>query len=398
VRSALVVLCLILASPATGFAQPESAARGPWDDAFDPTRRDAERLVRQGLLLLLLAEEQLGGRASPLAQAPYSQIDSALVRFERARQSMPDDPDLAFYTATALSSWERPGRDGGTEYRAEDAIAAWHRLRALDPDYMPARVALALAQLHFRRLELRRAAAEYEISLDRSLPEATILMGRTYLPSPLERRLALMYFEVDGAMVHGNLAEARMQLGELEAAVQHYQAAIVGSETPMSSALAGWGLALALHRGEDRERSLHAASDAIDLDPLAARPERDRVQRRWGAFAVLHDPAVFFEPAYEMFGYHAVGYEAFAARPGVDTRAALTNALASWRRFLAEGGTSSRFAAHARAQVERLESEVDSLPDDDAPARPSAPDLRLLGSRPASRALRDASARTWLPL
>ncbi len=399
VRSAVALICVLMAAPTAALGQPRAPAApsltGAWADTLDPNRRDARRLVRQGLFLLLSALHQRSGRGSAFDDPPHRLLDRALLRLTRAQLALPDDPDLAFYIAQALSSWERPGRDGGTELRVEDAVAAWQRLRALDPDYMPARVALALASLHFRRLELEQAAAEYEIALDRAIPEAVVLMGRTYMPSPLEIRLLGLYQEVDPPMIHANLAENRMLLGQLDEAARDYRIAIESARDPISSTLARWGLALTLHRADDHEASLAAASDAIDADPLAGVPERNHLQRRWGAFAALHDANVFFEPAYEIHAYHAVGYEAFAQRPGVDAHAAVRNALTSWRRFLAEGGTTSRFGPHARAQVRRLEATLEALPDATGSARPSV-DLSV--GRRRGRVLRDASARVWLPL
>lgn len=360
---------LVLAVPTARSQTPESAdapapMQGPWADSLTPHRRDARRLIRQGLFYLLLGM----GRGSELDDPPWVQIERALARFERARRIMPADIDLAYYTAHALSQWERPAADGGTELRIDEAIAAWHRVRALDADYMPARVAFNLATLHARRLELDQAVAEYEAALERDIPSGTWLMGRSYLPTRLETFLASMYQAIDPATTHGNLAENLMLQGDLDGAVEHYQAGLSSARFPMDRSLLEWGLALALYRNGEADAAMASALRAIEGDPLAGNDEFRRLHRQWGFFSVLHHPNVFFEPAYEIHAYHALGHEAYATHPDADTRRRLHRALSSWRRFLAEGGTSSRFAGHARAQIERLEAVIADL-GEEAPAR-----------------------------
>lgn len=363
------LLVLVAIAPSVARAQETPVRpRSPWADYVAPTvddatARDARRFIRQGLFFLLTA---LGPR-SAFQDAPHVLIDRALLRFERARRLLPEDADLAYYTAVALDHWRRPAPEGGIEYRADEAIAAYERVRALDPDYAPARVAFALALLHARRMELEEVNAEYERALALDVPEAAWLMGRTYLPNPYEEQLAFLYASIDPSLVHGNLAENHMLLGDLEAAVRHYRLGLRTVRGPMSRALMHFGLALSQHRAGEPEAALAAAREAIGIDALADAPGTFEVQRRWGALAVLHHPDVFFEPAYEIHAYHAVGYEAFAGTRDAWRRQGLEAALASWRRFLAEGGTTSRFAAHARAQIARLEAELEG-----APPRPAA--------------------------
>ncbi len=366
-----LALALVLAlAPCRAHAQAEAPPiRGPWADYLTPPRdevtaRDARRYVRQGLLFLLAA---LDPSSSALDDPAWRLLERALMRFEQALPLLPEDVDLAYYVAVTLEHWARPAPDGGIERRVDDAIAAYERVRALDPEYVAARVALDLAMLHARRMELEQVGAEYERALAVDVPEAAVLMGRTYLPNPIEQRLAFLYASIDASHVHGNLAENHMLLGDLDAAVRHYRTALRGAQTPFSRALMHWGLALAQHRAGDADAGLAAARDAIEVNPLADDPEAFDVHRRWGALAVLHHRDVFFEPAYEIHGYHAVGYEAFSLRHDRWRRTGLEAALTSWRRFLVEGGTSSRFAAHARAQVARIEAALATLGDEAEP-------------------------------
>lgn len=356
-RLGALLVCLALV-PSLARAQA-TPARGAWADYLTPphddaTARDARRFVRQGLTYLVVA---LMPRSS-FDDPAHRQIDRALLRFERARRLLPDDVDLAYYTAIALDRWRRPAPEGGIEQRSDEAIAAFERVRALDPDYMPARVAFSLALLHARRGELEQVDAEYERALALDVPEPAWLMGRTYLPSPFDEQLAFFYASIDPSLVHGNLAENRMLLGDLDGAIRHYQLALQTTRGPMSRALMHWGLALAQHRAGEPEAAQTAARVAIEADPLADDPGTLEIQNRWGALAVLHHPDVFFEPGYEIHAYQAVGYETFASMGDRHRRSALEAALTSWRRFLAEGGTTSRFASHARAQITRLEAVV----------------------------------------
>ncbi|MCA9607341.1 MAG: tetratricopeptide repeat protein [Myxococcales bacterium] len=362
-RVSLGALLLTLAlAPAVARAQAPTH-HSAWSDYVttphdDVTAADARRFVRQGLTYLLLA---LSDR--PVYEDPaHRELDRALLRFERARRLLPDDVDLAYYTAIALDRWRRPAPEGGIEYRADEAIAAFERVRELDPDYLPARVAFSLALLHARRGELDRVNAEYERALALDVPEAAVLMGRSYLPSPFDLQLATLYMSIDPSLVHGNLAENHMLLGDLDEAIRHYQIALRTVQGPMSRTLMHWGLALAHHRAGTPEAAEAEARAAIEADPFANDPDHVRIQVRWGALAVLHHADVFFEPAYEIHAYQAVGYEAFATMAERHRRVALEAALASWRRFLSEGGTTSRFAAHARAQVTRLERALADLP------------------------------------
>lgn len=394
-----LLLVLAAAAPTTARAQPREAPAfsGPWADSLVPGRRAARRYVRQGLAFLVQA---LQGHQLEFEDPPHVNIERALLRFERARAVMPDDVDLAYYTAVALTTYEAPATEGGIRRRVDEAIDAWERVRALDPDHMPARVAFHLASLHARRAgedgnrrALERVTAEYQRALDRDVPEATFLMGRSYNPTRAEFALAQMYMSIPRSTVHGNLAENLMLLGHLEESVDHYRRGLELSPSSFGRALSQWGLGLALHRSGDVQGGLGAALDAIQSDPLAGDPELDGLQRQWGAFAVLHHPGVFFEPSYEIRAYHAVGYEAFASHPGADEREALRHALRSWRTFLAEGGTASRHADHARAQVRRLEAQLDAS---DEP--PEDLDVPPPGQPTRRRRTRDDTSGAWLPM
>jgi tetratricopeptide (TPR) repeat protein len=317
--------------------------------------------------MLQLGLERLLAAAGPsepeLGDPPRDLVlDEALLRFERARRDIPDDPDLAYYTAVALSSYRAASEHD--EPRADEAFHAWQRVRELDPSYLPDRVAFGLAALHMRRQELAEARAEYEAALAHAVPPTVDLLDRTFASSPpfatpSERYLAALHGPLDAALIEGNLAEAAMLLGDLPAAVAHYRGAAASTGSPFARVLALWGLALALDRAGSHAEALRTATRALREDPVQADPYFAAALAAHGRFAILHLDGVFFEPRCEIHAYEALGHEALArADEGPAQSVELGRALRSWRLFLAEGGTASRFAPIARAHVARLEPEL----------------------------------------
>lgn len=346
-------------------------ADAQWGSYLHPERAQGERYLRQGLTRLVTASGRLDAATGDPAR--YVLLEQALLRFERARITLGDDPELAYYTAAALTAWERPARTGGTEHRTDEAIAAWQRLRATAPFMMPSRVAAELALLHMRRQEFDIARAEYERALEAAVPPAVRLMGRFYLPADSERALASLYGTTSLATLHANLGEVSMLAGDVTAAVESYESALRHADAPVARTLALWGLALASDRSGDHEAALRHAARALREDPIPSDDPRFRdLHERHGRFSVLHLGGVFFEPAYEIHAYEALGHEAAAAgvEDGARQRAA---ALRSWRLFLAEGGTSSRFVARAREHVERLEAAGVEASPAERRSRPTTP-------------------------
>lgn len=349
---------LVCVCPASGPAQDTRARHreGGWHDLFDAEHRLGNLYLRHGLAKLMGAMDR---RVEPeLGDPPrWLLIDQALVRFERARRHIPNDPELAYLTAYALTRWERPLGGGAMERRDEEGLDAWLEVRRLAPRYMPGRVAYELAMLYMRRHEFERARHEYEIALSLAPDRAVQLQDRFYIPAPTERRLAMVYAELSRANVHGNLAEVTMLCGEVTESVRHYRLAIQRADDPVTRSLAQWGLATALDRVGRREEALRTAATALRGDPIPPdHPDFIQLHRQHGPMTVLHIAGVFFEPAYEVHAYEALGYEAMRnmTSPYLGSEVATERALRSWRTYLTEGGASSRFAEIARQHIERL--------------------------------------------
>jgi tetratricopeptide (TPR) repeat protein len=289
--------------------------------------------------------------------------EQALIRFERARRTLPDDPDLLYFRAVALSGWHADlDGDGVDEHRTEEAIDAFEDLRRVAPEYHPDRVAFSLALLHARRSALREAITEYE----------RVIASTIGPPSPLhygvadrERALAGLFTPQPLATAYLNMAEALMLLGEPESlarAVESYRrASELGAGDPFDRATALWGLAVALDRAGDHREAILAAQRAIDADPVPDDVARLGIDHQsHGPMAILHSTLVFFEPAHEVHAYDALGWEALARRAGgdADRRELLERAVRAWREHLTGGGNAGAYADHARGAVERIEQEL----------------------------------------
>src|SRR5690606_31281613 len=137
-------------------------------------------------------------------------------------------------------AYERPAPDGGVERRDDEAAEAWRRVRALDPSFQAARVALELGAAHMRRHEFAEALAEYEAALEHAVPPTVRLMDHCYLAVGTERELARILPPVGPGRIRGTLAEAAMLVGELDDAIEHYRAAIDTTGRADTRVLALW--------------------------------------------------------------------------------------------------------------------------------------------------------------
>ncbi len=151
-----------------------------------------------------------------------------------------------------------------------------------------------------------------------------------------------------------NLAECEMRLGNLDAAIVGYRAALQTSDELGrlyggydTYRLALWGLAVAQDRIGDPRSGARTAASALAEDP--------------GLALVGHGEHVFFVPAYERAWYLAMGFSAMAeARPaGGERLSARRAAFEQWSEYVQKAGPQDRWLPLARAHLARAKSDLD---------------------------------------
>lgn len=306
------LVCATLATAAPVAAQELEA--GFWRSVREPGYARAMHLTQQGLYLWDMWR-QAGGEGMS-GDNPFERnaiLEGAMERFGLAHRLVPTDETFLFLFARTTSLWARPEPTG--EARMDDeALALYAALRELDPEFQAANVAFDVAIIHTRAHRFSDAATEYQYAIARALEPDSVHWS--------------------------NLAEVTMLAGDVEEAVRLYERAIVLADQGEGAGklLAKWGLAVALDRlGEHRE-ALSVAEQAVledDLNPL-------------------HREGVFYEPAYEIHYYEGLGHAAQAriAESGQARQRALARSRESFRRFLAEGGTESPWAALAERHAQ----------------------------------------------
>lgn len=351
----LVVLVL-------AFAAPASAQRSAWADALHP-RESAlgQRLVESAIALIACATEPARCAEAPPAETVI--WAQAALRLERAAVLVPEDPTLRLLHAL---SRDRALGPSPTAPELTEVIDLYLSLREAAPHYAEGHVAYALAILLTRVGRVAEAAREYErVAEVRSL-------NPTVFSHPLalwEIQLVSLHAAVPAEAIAGNWAEVTMLAGDAERAIELYQQAMDGTpRASFSGALARWGMALAQERAGAHEAAIEMACEAIDVglphDVAMLEPSRAATRARWGPFAALHDPDVFFEPRYEIRAYEALGHACLATRSASSEgrRIQLERARASWRFFLLEGGSEGPWAERAESALSTLEGLLTSEP------------------------------------
>ena len=298
-----------------------------------PGTARARTLLRHGLDRLAASRETYSLHRRAML------VEGGITRLRLAHAYAPDDPEVLFALASALSAFDEPLRDGTRRPRTDEALEAFLRLRALDPSYEAERVAFDIAVLHTKRHDLAAARTEYA------------------------RAIETAFDELETITAHGNLAEVTMLDGDLEGALRHYERAAelsraAGPTAARSLALSLFGAAVVLDRLGDPEGALAKAREATSAG---------------GGLAVLRMEGVFFEPPHELHHYEGLGHLAraeLAATPS-ERLAELRDARRSFERFLDEGGAAGPFATPARARLAAVDAELARLtaPDERRPRR-----------------------------
>ena len=317
-------------------------------DQAHPERREGRLLLRQGVAFFANSFQ-----VDPLGPSREVRLDQALSRLEAARVTLPDDVEVALYTAFALAAFERELRGGQIERRSEEARVEFLRARALDPEFEPVAVAWHLAAVETRLGHYAEAEAEYQRVLGQlRLPAAPIMA-----PSHREEVLYGLFATPEEALVRTNLAEVQMLDQRLvESRAEYELATAIAVRGTLTYTLARLGLALALERSGDEARALIVMRDGLgSWSPPANRPDLVQLGRTYGALAMLHHPSVAFEPASELHAYAALAHRALAAEANAEDRAThLREARIALRTFLAVA-PDSPYAQTASSQLEALE-------------------------------------------
>lgn len=279
-RALLAVL--VLTSSSVARAQPSI-----WDEARDPrAARDYQTLV--GVERLVARDET--ALFDPTLPGRF--MRAALAVLELADGSASRDARLLFIAGDLLAD-PSIGRD-------EDARKLLDRALRLEPKSpMAGRAWFNVAIASARLGDPKRERDAYT------------------------RALELVWEPGFRANILGNRGESHMVLGELELAIADYKRAILVADRPDLSALAHFGLGVALERNGDLPRALEAMNTASAIHIP-------------GVGSALDLPSVFFVPAYDVHYYQALSSMALAraeTKPEL-VAAHLLDAGEAWQKYL----------------------------------------------------------------
>lgn len=154
------------------------------------------------------------------------------------------------------------------------------------------------------------------------------------------------------AIAMSNRAEAWMRAGELELAIVDAQAALALAESPDTSALAGFDLAVALDRRGDSVGAAAAMRDAVSVARTSQR----------GLRMIMHDgEGVFFVPDHDKHWYRAMLLAELARTEDDATgRVSLLEASAAqWSLYVARAASDDRWRPLAMRRRARAVAELE---------------------------------------
>lgn len=310
-------------------------------------------------LAALSAVSDAHAQRSPLWPNRWS---SALHRTAVRAQSLAQDAEASLEESLVRDVELHHSPRPITPFTAQQEIALMRVL--LDAALRDARASLAIAPENAlaryvvaRVRERLDASAEEVVSLARAalsvLPEqdrdrrAQLLfslgVAHTRLEQHAQARDAYAQLVVDAsapsrATALCNLAEVHMYLNEVDDSLSRYQEC---ARLLPTNATAWWGMAVAHDRAGHDADARTSADHAVSMDP---------------DLADINGEGVFYVPAYERHYYVAIAREAQARRPG--STVSLTQALASWRSYMNDGGPNAPWIQRVRAHVAAIEAEL----------------------------------------
>jgi len=282
VRASLAAVLVAVAASAPARAEPSL-----WDKARDPAAtRDYETLVA---VERMIARDETAWFDPTL---PGRFMRAALAIVELAGGTASRDARLLFVAGDLLSD-PAVGRD-------EDARKLLDRALELEPSSpLSGRAWFNVAIASARLGDPKRERAAYSEALE-----------RVWEPGFRANILA-------------NRGESNMVLGELDLAILDYKRALGAADRPDLTALAYYGLGVALERNGDLPRALDAMASATAIQLP-------------GVGSALDLPSVFFVPAYDIHYYKALAAMALARAATKPEAAAahLLDAGEAWQKYL----------------------------------------------------------------
>lgn len=273
-----------------------SPERNFWGTLSDPSGLRADQLTDEGMAFIM--ETQLGAlQRFDIPALEQELLSAAAARFRLALVSNPHHHRALYHLAFCLSRLPPPSTHPLRHIR--EAIELLEHLRGVRPDYRTGRVAFELG-LHYSRFgDAERSIENYE----RSLRYST--------------------YERANAITLSNLAETRMQSGDIEGAVRDYRRAIsVARQTHanvQSLALPYFGLAVALDRAGDTSAANQTVNEVL----------------RFSEHNAIRENGVFYEPESEISYYDAVIFRAQSENVDGETQVDLiTREVAAWTTYL----------------------------------------------------------------
>ncbi len=309
----------------------------------------------------LVALVVASGLASVLSTAP-AEAKPVSMWDDPAAKSLPPPSELAFAHAWAMELVQSALSEGGLHGpHAGEANALLVNARALLVRYgaetsNDARLRLDLGRVLVELADYSRAVPVLEGALalaGDAHPGAedawfSLAISHAHLGqrdrevAAYLRALPLEDSPYGRHVVLGNLAEARMGLGQLDLALEAGEEAL---QIDPDSTLVRWTMAVIRDRAGDGWGALEDAKQAIATDP---------------SFSQLESPDVFFEPSWEVHWYRALGEQAWAEKSTdeIDRELHLLAAIQAFDKYLQQAWPSDRYRKLAAAHVLRLEQQL----------------------------------------
>jgi tetratricopeptide (TPR) repeat protein len=307
-----------------------AAESSVWRRAAEPARAESENTLGEARRLLERHALSIGKPAE--SERAWDALADARALLTRRLAKDTDRPELRLALARAeRTEFSHRGDASHLEAAIRQLQPLMEAPRTLPP-LLRASAWFDLAVCHAHLDERGNEIIAYERALELE-------------PSPLHRSLVL-----------ANLADARMNRGDLAEAVRNYREALELLPSPVVPAVGTttlWGLAVATDRSGDLPRALETVALARAYDPTDSQ---------------LRGPNWFFVPPREEHWYAALGHWARAreSAEAATRRASYADAAESFRSYLKDAPSDDRWRplaeAHERACMRESEGPANQAP------------------------------------